>query len=220
MSTGLSWKGPYLLVERFIWIPYIHVQTRMFRKGDYFITENSRNFQHAKCYCVSFVTFEFSPNGTEVQRIQGIWEIRDSRFQYSFFNKICDKFWRFYRLFRIQSGFSRYAFLSDYLIDLYTGKSKKKNHQKSSPVGLELSKHSVASLNLHGLYKVVLCWFKKWTKSNMWSGPWNKQSSFQKSGLYKVMLCWFKKWTKSNMWSNAWNKQSSFQKSPAQQIPA
>ena len=31
------------------------------------------------------------------------------------------------------SGFSRYAFLSDYLTDLYTGKSKKKNSSKIAP---------------------------------------------------------------------------------------
>ena len=36
----------------------------------------------------------------------------------------------------VHSGFSRYAFLSDYLTDLYTGKSKK-NCQKLPPVGIE-----------------------------------------------------------------------------------
>ena len=50
----------------------------------------------------------------------------------------------------------------------------------------ELSQHSVASLNLHGFYKVMLNWFKKWTKSNMWSGAWNKQSPLQKSPAQQI----------------------------------
>ena len=54
---------------------------------------------------------------------------------------------------------------------------------QASALPTELSQHSVASLNLHCLYKVMLYWScsKKWTKSNMWSGAWNKQSSLQKS---------------------------------------
>ena len=50
----------------------------------------------------------------------------------------------------------------------------------------ELSERSVASLNLHCLYKVMLYWFQKWTKSNMWSGAWNKQSSLQKSPAQQI----------------------------------
>ena len=50
----------------------------------------------------------------------------------------------------------------------------------------ELSQHSVANLNLHGLFRVMLYWFKKWTKSNMWSGAWNKQSSLQKSPAQQI----------------------------------
>ena len=38
----------------------------------------------------------------------------------------------------------------------------------------EPSQHSVTSLNLHGLYKVMLYWFQKWIKFKMWSGAWNK----------------------------------------------
>ena len=72
--------------------------------------------------------------------------------------------------FTTHSSLLRYAFLSDYLTDLYTGKSKKKFVKKCPQLGLnpvplnhhanalptELSQHSVASLNLHGLYKVML----------------------------------------------------------------
>ena len=63
--------------------------------------------------------------------------------------------------------FSRCTFLSDYLTDFYTGKSKKKlskvipsggwnprppdHHSNALPT--ELCQHSVASLNLHGLKK-------------------------------------------------------------------
>ena len=49
----------------------------------------------------------------------------------------------------------------------------------SNALATELSQHSVASLNLHGLYKVMLYWFQKWTKFNMWSGAWNKKAHFR-----------------------------------------
>ena len=69
-----------------------------------------------------------------------------------------------------QLSFLRQAFLSDYLTDLYTGKGKKKilkncpqwglkpgplDH-KANALPTELSQHSVARLNLPGLYKVML----------------------------------------------------------------
>ena len=67
-------------------------------------------------------------------------------------------------------SFSQLAFLSDYLTDLYTGKSRKefvKNCPqwglKPGPLDLqanalptELSQHSVDNLNLHDLCKVML----------------------------------------------------------------
>ena len=92
-------------------------------------------------------------------------------------------------------------FLSDYLTNFHTRKSKKqfvKNFpQWSLKPGLpdlqanalptELSQHSVASLNLHSLYKVMLYWFQKWTKSNMWSGAWNTKL-FLPSSVGKALV--------------------------------
>ena len=80
------------------------------------------------------------------------------------------------------------------------GRAKKKIRQKLPPVGIEtrtsspeanalpteLSQHSITSLNLHGLYKVMLYWFLEMNKSNMWSGSRNKQSSLQKSPAQQI----------------------------------
>ena len=49
------------------------------------------------------------------------------------------------------SSFSRYSFLSDYLTDLYTGKSKKTIRQKLTPVGIELTTSQVITLMLYQL---------------------------------------------------------------------
>ena len=52
------------------------------------------------------------------------------------------------------SDFSRYAFLSDYLTDLYTGKSKTKIHKKIVPSGVGTQDLQIISLMLYQLNQV------------------------------------------------------------------
>ena len=131
--------------------------------------------KHCRLFCLLFLT-EISGKNLNLRRkgttrfllltiVINIWVFHDTRF--------CQIIWQICNL-----------------TDLYTGESKKKKkkiqnrpqwgwnpgppHLYSNTLPTELSQHSVASLNLHGLYKVMLYWFQKWTKSNMWSGASNK----------------------------------------------